>query len=203
MMRTVAVPAGTPASNVITIWSDSVQAPGAPWMRVHFDPTTALSPADVDGCTLRLTSSLDGEVQLLNDISLPQWSYTSAYFNGDAVKVELQCAGDVLSSSSRVGIAGVTAGDASLSASSFTGFCTTEERREAANEKPMGRYLIEGGGGCSAWIIDGGSANPSPVGGGGVTAGHCGNGVGGTLQFDVPPSSSNGTLMHPPPRFYI
>ncbi len=117
--------------------------------------------------------------------------------------MELLCVGDVLSSSSNIGISGVTAGEPSLSTSSFTGFCTAEERREAANEKPMARYLIEGGGGCSAWIIDSGDANPSPIGGGGVTAGHCGETRGGTLQFDVPPSTSNGTLVHPPPRFVI
>jgi hypothetical protein len=78
---TVSVPTGTPAHEVVTVWSDYAQSPGASWVRVHFDENTSLSPSDVNGCTLRLTSSLDGAMQYLNDISLPQvrWSLLSVF----------------------------------------------------------------------------------------------------------------------------
>ena len=68
----------------VVLHHEVVQITGADWVRLYF--------GDVqlgEGSYLRVTSDLDGEVQVLDAAALAMWSQSTAYFNGDTVHVEL------------------------------------------------------------------------------------------------------------------
>ena len=73
-----------PASSAV--FSETVRVSNAPWLRLMFTDANL-----GDASYMVLTSLKDGAVQHLNAETLDQWQNTSAYFNGDAVKVELIC----------------------------------------------------------------------------------------------------------------
>ena len=54
------------------------------WIRLTFDQARL-----ADGTVLRMTSLADGAMQHHTATTLQQWNNTSAYFNGDAVRIEL------------------------------------------------------------------------------------------------------------------
>jgi len=62
----------------------TVQFDGAGFLRIHFGEVH-LGP----GSVIRVTSLLDGEVQVLTPSGLREWQDTTAYFNGSAVLVEI------------------------------------------------------------------------------------------------------------------
>src|SRR5262245_6461359 len=73
-----------------SVFETEVGVPGATWLRVRFvDSLLAGDPKDGDGSYLLITSMLDGAAQYLNATHLAQWQNTSAYFNGDTVRIEL------------------------------------------------------------------------------------------------------------------
>jgi len=83
-------PVENTGSQVAVVFSTTVRVAGAPWLRLTFDEVTlAGDPADGTGSYLIVTSLLDGSWQYLNAGHLRQWRYTSAYFNGDAVRIDL------------------------------------------------------------------------------------------------------------------
>ena len=71
--------------------SFAVEVPGANWMRLYFGPETHLGGDLLQGtgAILVLTSHEDGSVQILNSLHMEQWQNSSAYFNGDAVQVDI------------------------------------------------------------------------------------------------------------------
>lgn len=125
----------------------------------------------------------DNAWQRLDARSLKQWQFTSAYFNGDAVRIDLYVARvdeDVF-----VQIDEVMAGDW---ASGFPveSQCGPTDDRIASNDPRAGRLMSIG---CTGWIITNGLL---------ITAGHC---LGGTvMQFNVPLSLPSGTVQHPGPE---
>ena len=157
-----------------------VEQPGAVWLRLHF--------ASVDlpqGARLRIVSALDGGEQVLDARTAAEWQETSAYFNGDALLVE------VLAGAGRTG-GGVELADAEVGlVPPGTGFsqCGPTDDRQPSSDPRVARLLPEG---CTAWIVEG-------CGHCLVTAGHC---AGGLLvaEFEVPPSLPNGAIVHPPPE---
>ena len=68
------------------VYAEEIVENGAAWLRINFDE---LSTSLTAGSSVVLTSRLDGAQQHLTAEKIEQWSYSSAYFNGDAVAVEV------------------------------------------------------------------------------------------------------------------
>jgi hypothetical protein len=72
------------------IFSTTVTVPDALWLRLNFDKVLlAGDRAAGNESYLRITSLVDGAVQFMHAEHIIQWRYTSAYFNGDSLLVEL------------------------------------------------------------------------------------------------------------------
>ena len=67
-----------------TVFRTIVEVPDVIWLRLTFEEVRL-----TDGAILRMTSLADGAVQHHTATTLEQWNNTSAYFNGDAVRLEL------------------------------------------------------------------------------------------------------------------
>lgn len=156
--------------------SHTVRVPGAPWLRLLFGEVNLGA-----GSFITLTSLQDGAMQRLTTLSLRQWYNTSAYFNGDAIEVQLYVApndrGIFLS------LRGIMVGDVATPESQ----CGPTDDRVPSNHPAVGRLIPIG---CTGWIVSNGVH---------VTAGHC-SGGNATLEFNVPMSLPNGTIQHPPPE---
>jgi hypothetical protein len=161
------------------------QVPGTGWMRLEFaeirlagDRTTG------DASILRLTSAYDGAVQLLDATAAREWQNGSAYFNGDAVLVELIASPN--GAANRVRLEQVVVG---LAPAVEESQCGATDDRVLSTDPRAGRVLPIG---CTSWLIN--DCNHCML-----TAGHCASGI-GTIEFHVPPSLANGTIQHPPPQ---
>jgi len=169
-------------------WYTLVQSPGAPWIRVQFGADTALAKSHDGGddeSFLRITSLADGDEQILNTESLAQWQGISAYFNGDAVMVELVCGAHT--DQSRVDINGVQVGADTVVMKSQ---CGLVDDRVAVSDNRVARIVPVG---CTGWMINNDANHMF------LSAGHCpaaGNFT--TLHFNVPLSSSSGSTVAPP-----
>lgn len=154
-----------------------------PWLRLSFSEVLLSGDPDLGtGSLLRLTSLRDGGVQELNAVHVQQWQNSSAYFNGDAVLVEvLAQPGTGLN---RVVVDSVTAGEIPSEDSQ----CGPADDRVLSNDPRSARLLPIG---CTGWIIDDCASCF-------LTAGHC---TGGTqiVEFSVPLSTSNGTKVNASP----
>jgi V8-like Glu-specific endopeptidase len=157
------------------IWETMAGEDGASWIRVVFGTDTRLRR----GSVLRLTSLEDGAVQHLDAQALKQWSFTSAYFNGSHVLVELMVHRGV--GPRRVVIDGLWAGKPFGPVETL---CSGDDRTLSSDPR-NGRMLAAG---CTAWLL-----NECLI-----TAGHC-MGSNTVVQFNVPFSSDAGSLNHPAP----
>jgi V8-like Glu-specific endopeptidase len=165
------------------VYSTTVAAPGSGWVRVKFGPTTLAGDAAAAGATIRITSEEDGAVQFLTAEALKRWNYTSAYFNGDRVKVDV--IGFPGNGPSRVRIEGVEAGGRASAS-----LCGTSNRLLPSSDPAVARVLPMG---CTAFLIN--DANRMLL-----SAGHCGIGAGSVVQFNVPEPGPDGSLRHPSPQ---
>lgn len=170
-----------------TLLAQPVSAPGANWVRVSLEGTVLPVTSEGGRTLLRLTSALDGAYQLLDADSLAQWRHTSAYFNGDTVLVELIAP---------PGAAGcrlvIPELRRDVEAVAPRNTCGGVDDRMASSDPRSARILPIG---CTGWLIR--DTNFCFL-----TAGHCasGNGSGMTvMEFNVPLSNSNGTIVHPAP----
>jgi len=172
-----------------TLYDITVTFPAATWVKLEFDNATLGNNLET-GPYLRLTSLRDNAVQLLDHFSVQEWYLTSAYFNGDSVRLEIVAPTDT-DTIARVVLRGAWIGGESDG--DVQTICDGVDKRKYCTEAKAARYL--GSGGCSAWIADD-EWNCF------FTAGHCGvNGQGsGTIQFHVPLSSDTGVINHPPPE---
>lgn len=170
----------------VPVWSAEVRGPAdTAWVRLEFGEVD-LAPAreGLRESYLRITSLEDGYEQYLDYQDLIEWGFTSAFFNGSAVRVEIMAApGSELSD--RVQVRAVRA-SAPIAPASICG--TTDDR--LPSEDPRAARLMPVG--CSAWLFgDHGSTM--------LTAGHCNPNGGDVIQFNVPLSSSMGGYRSPPP----
>ncbi len=172
------------------VFEHVVRVEGVPWIRMHF------SKADLGQQTeIRLTSLQDGAVQVHDAETLQEWRYTSAYFNGDAVRVELI---DSPGRSSQIQINEISVGEiVSNDPVAGRSICGPADDRLLSTDARTARVMPIG---CTAWLID--DAN-----GCFLTAGHCVEDAGGALdvnfsvvEFDVPLSNSNGSTNHAAPE---
>ncbi|MEM8995392.1 MAG: trypsin-like peptidase domain-containing protein [Acidobacteriota bacterium] len=170
------------------VFSADVAGIDAPWMRLHFDNVVlAGSPSAGDGSFLRLTSSEDGARQTLDVDDLQAWGFSSAYFNGSKVLLEIVAYPGT--GPNRVSLSSATVGELSQTPRSI---CGEEDDRVPTEDPRIGRVLPAG---CTAFIVDEGDcANRL------LTAGHCLDGNTRVVQFNVPPSKPSGALVHPGPE---
>jgi hypothetical protein len=156
----------------------TVNVPAAGSLRLHF------SLAVVGTGHVRATSLLDGAQQLLTATNLQEWTNTTAYFNGNAVLVELlEPAG---AGPWRLLLDSVEMGIVPIEPKSLCGLI--DDRLPSAD--PRVARLLPGG--CTAWIIDD-CAHCL------LTAGHC-TGPLDVIEFNVPPSTLFGEVLHPGPE---
>ncbi|QOJ16650.1 MAG: hypothetical protein HRU76_03160 [Phycisphaeraceae bacterium] len=171
-------------------WRTEIAIPNSHWVRLYFDEVTF--PAGRGH--LRVTSLEDGAVQYLNAVSLEQWGNTSAYFNGNALRIEMVLPAGGVGEGGGIGTGRVRLGFAwvgdGLSVREMT-ICGPVDDRVLSSDPRSARALPVG---CTVFLID----DPNRTF---LTAGHCASGGNlGVAQFNVPLSSSTGQLRHPPPE---
>jgi hypothetical protein len=182
--NTLATPAGRGLPQVV--WSTVVAVPTSSWLRLRYHGVllSGQRTPGGDGSFLRLTSLRDGAVMTQHLVHVGQWQDTSAYFNGDAVQVELLAfpgTGD-----NQLQIREVIAGPALLGGEDT--ICGVVDDRVLSNDPRVARNQPTG---CTSWLIDDCKHCF-------LTAGHCASGL-QVVQFNVPLSTSSGSLQHPPP----
>ncbi len=167
------------------VLSFPVVVEGAAWLRLEFASVElAGSVFEGTGAVLRITSLYDAAVQELNAVHVEQWRNTSAYFNGDEVLVEVLAQPGT--GPSRVVLEAVTAELAALPES----ICGATDDRVLSYDNRAGRLVPVG---CTGWVID--DCNSCML-----TAGHCTGANLQVLQFNVPLSTSTGSIQNPPPQ---
>lgn len=161
------------------VFSEVIATEGALWTRLYFAQVT------LDGqSAIRMTSLRDGETQTLDAESIIEWNHSSAYFNGNAVLVELIA--DEGSQGNRVVLdqIAVDFGDGG-SPIGTCGLCNGDSR-VPSDALWTGRVMPVG---CSASIYNEQSCA--------VSAGHCMSSA-NVLQFNVPDSLGNCDTQNPP-----
>jgi hypothetical protein len=185
-----------PASDIA--YSQEVRAPGAAWLRLNLDGTV-LGGDELggSGASLRLTSLLDGAVQTMQASHLPQWGYLSAYFNGDAVLVELVMPPGA--GASRVIVSEVIYDIPEEEASDPPAprtYCDTIDNRELSDDSRVARVILSTGAVGTVFMID--DPNHTFLTSGSVAAALNASAV---IEFHAPLTYPNGTtLNHPPPE---
>lgn len=171
---------------VATIFSTTIRVPDAPWLRLEFDEVllSGVVQEGTESC-LVVTSLADGAYQILNTTHLWQWRYTSAYFNGDAVRLELVA--HPRTGSNRIVMSEVIAG---VNTGPQRSICEFYDDRVPSDDSRAGRIVPVG---CTAWMID-------DAGHCFLSAGHCVNDDFQVVEFNVPLSNENGTRNQPPPE---
>ena len=166
------------------VWSQFVfLPPETPWLRLFFHDAQLGKDS-----FLRITSVLDGATMLMQQEHLAQWDYTSAFFNGNSVLIELVAGPGT--TGNRVEIHQVMAGD--IDPVEPDTICGTTDNRVPSSDPRAGRIEPIG---CTGWIIDYPAGSNQKVH---LSAGHC-FGTGQVLQFEVPASQANCALLFPPP----
>ena len=159
------------------LFDDIVTVNNAAWVRLHFGDTKL----DRDSF-IRVTSLRDGEVQELDASTLSMWNSSSAYFNGNAVRVEV-IGGGLTSNSLSIDTATWELADANRG--DGCGICSADDRVPSSDNR-FARLMPVG---CSATMYNTDSCF--------VTAGHCLSSA-DVLEFNVPDSSGSCNVNHPP-----
>ncbi len=162
------------------VYSGVIKVSDAPWIRLLF------SEADLGRHSYVILTSLhDNAWQRLTAVSLEQWQNSSAYFNGNAVKLELYAVGsdrDIFLEMKEIMVGEWAPGALTES------ICGPTDDRIPSNDPATGRVMSIG---CTGWIIASGIH---------VTAGHCSGSGAAVLQFNVPLSLPSGTVQNPGPQ---
>lgn len=153
--------------------TEQVSAQDASWIRLKF--------ANVnlgDNSFITLTSDADGGIQKLNWEHMAIWNNGSAIFNGNSVTMTLHIA----SSDNNIGlsVSELVVGEANPNAPVPETQCGTADNRVNSSTGAIGRISPVG---CTGWLIANGSF---------LTAGHCTGTSMDILEFNVPPSTSDG-----------
>jgi hypothetical protein len=93
----------------VLVHQETIRFDRAPWLRLQFGAVVLSGNVhDGTGAVLRITSLTDAGVQLLDALTIQQWRYTSAYFNGEGVTLELLAFPD--SGMNRISVTGIAVG---------------------------------------------------------------------------------------------
>lgn len=154
-----------------------VEVPGALWLRIHFGDCNLGTKSAVT-----ITSRLDGSTQTHTAQTLPAWSNSTAYFNGDALEIVLDIA------PGETGIS-YTIDEVSVGEPQYADEdqCGATDDRVPYDDDRIGRVEPVG---CTGWRISSGAY---------LTAGHC-NDLPTDMQlieFKVPASTTGGLVVHP------
>lgn len=186
----VAVDSGevtNPAAGRAVVYSTQVRVADATWLQLVFDEVTLGWGAAGGRAVLRLTSLADSAYQTHTAATLTQWQKRSAYFNGDAVRVEIIAPAHATASHLRLSVVWAGPSSGGIAAS----ICGPTDDRVSSFDGRTSRAVPAG---CTAWLIND-AANCM------LTAGHCaGSPSFQTIQFNVPPSDDNGNIQHPGPE---
>ncbi|NOG53859.1 MAG: trypsin-like serine protease [Planctomycetes bacterium] len=170
------------------IWSDLIEFPDATWVRLYFDQVMLGPWEGTDArAMLRITSLDDFAVQHLDAVTVQQWGLSSAYFNGNAVSVELLA--EPGAGPCRVVFDHATVGEPVGEV--ISSICGPTDDRLPSEELKTCRLLSIG---CTGWLID----DPHHQF---LTAGHC-KALGdlSVAEFNVPLSDGSGNIRHPGPE---
>jgi len=177
---------GVAGDDLKLVESFQVIQAGADWLRVSFDEVIlAGDPLAGNGAELRIYSGKDGALQIMNAFEVERWAQTSAYFNGDTVQVEVWAQPGT--GTSRVVVDEIEVGVPP--AYEARSICGSLDDRNPSSDPRSGRLLPIG---CTGWLIQ-------DCAGCFLTAGHCTGNI-QVVEFNVPPSLSNGTIQHPGPE---
>ena len=169
------------------VWSEEISMPQAEWIRLKFSQIILGNKSDESNSSwIRITSLEDKAYQLLNAKSAAQWQNKSAYFNGDAVRIELFAIPN--GRMNLVTLDAVVVGeriDEGLNAT----ICDGVDDRQLSDDIRVGRAIPNG---CTLWLFN--DRNNCLL-----TAGHCAGGT-DVASFNVPLSNSNGQPVFPPPE---
>jgi hypothetical protein len=179
------------------VYETQVTHSGVSWIRLKFSTTKTVFQA---GYVLRVVSVADGHQQeFKTKKEFRKWMGTSAYFNGDTLKVQW-IVGSTDIKRKQLGtqtafpqfqVTGVYTSAKQNTSSTTETLCSPNDRREPAQLSYVGRLLPKI---CTAWLIDDKQGCL-------LTAGHCArNLTKGVVQFHVPSSGSDGEMRHPSPR---
>lgn len=169
------------------IYQETIIVPNATWLRLIFDRADlGRAPGGGRPTILRITSLADGATQHHVAQTLKQWEYTSAYFNGDEVRVEIIADSNAVASHVKISsvFAGVAGGDP------LATICGPTDDRLPSDDPRVGRVVPIG---CTVWLIN--DSNNCLI-----TAGHCADGALNVVEFNVPLSDGGGGLQHPGPE---
>ena len=166
------------AGQARALYQETVRIDDAAWVRVYFDDVQLGA-----GSFVRITSLLDGEVQVLDAAAMTMWGNASAYFNGDSVTVEL--IGGAKTAANRLAIGRVATQQNVDDPGEASTVCGVDNRI-SSNELWTARLVPAG---CTASVWSEESCM--------ITAGHC---IGGNMvvHFNVPPSQANCNIVAPP-----
>lgn len=162
-----------------SVFRETIRVPDIPWLRIHFDDYNLGTESYVT-----ITSVADGAQQSFNAETLPQWLDSTAFFNGDAVEVELHVAPG--ETGIFIKIEEITVGEWVGEGAMIESICGATDDRVSSTDPREGR--IVGAHGCTGWIASNGAH---------LAAGHCVGGTGDILEFNVPDSLGDGTIQHP------
>ncbi len=171
----------------VPVWSTVVTVEDSDWIRLYFSEVVLARSTELTRESyLRITSLEDGYEQYLDAQSLAQWSNSTAYFNGNAVRVEIMASPNASSQVNSVRITGAQVSDRVTRRS----ICFSTDDRVLSDSPQDARLMPIG---CSVWLFgDHGSCF--------LSAGHCSPSSGQVVQFNVPLSSSSGATRNPPPQ---
>lgn len=171
----------------VAVWSQVIEAEDADWVRLRFSEVVlAKSTEQVRESYLRISSLDDGYEQYLDVQSLEEWGNTTAYFNGNAVLVELMASPNATNQVNRVRVMGAQISDPVSERS----ICFSTDDRQLSSDPRDGRLMPIG---CSGWLF-------GPHGSCFMSAAHCSPSGGNVMQFNVPLSSNGGGYRNPPPQ---
>ncbi|WP_158237302.1 trypsin-like peptidase domain-containing protein [Aquimarina sp. MAR_2010_214] len=171
-------PDGNQSKSSSQIITQTISEKGATWLRLFLKDVNLGNKS-----TLTITSALDGATQTLTSTTIKDWKNTTAYFNGDKIILELTVAPGEEAIALTINEVGVGENDPTSKSQ-----CGSSDDRVDSTDNAIGRIVPIG---CTGWIITNGKL---------VTAGHCTGSRAQLIEFNVPKSNPDRSIVHPGPE---